>query len=294
VPNSSGVAPPRAQVPPGACDCHLHIYDAVRFPPAPPAPRFQTNARVEEYQLLQRRLGTTRSVVVTPAPYTGKNLVTLDAIARLGPNARGVVVVRPEVTDAELEAFDKGGVRGIRFSLARPATATLTLDMVEPLAKRVHRFGWHVQFFMRGDQIVAAADLLYRLPTQLVFDHMGALPQPDGVLHPGFAVIHRLVDRGRAWVKLSGAYIQSAMGADGGVLSTTTDFNPAARVAEALIKAAPERMVWGSDWPHPDFGPEEKPDDANLLDLLSKWAPNEATRRRILVSNPQTLYGFAA
>ena len=218
----------------------------------------------------------------------------MDAIARLGPNARGVVVVRPEVTAAELKRFAEGGIRGIRFSLANPDSAPLAVGMIEPLAKHVAELGWHVQLYMRGDQIVAAADLLNRLPTPIVFDHMGALPGRDRVNHPGFGVIRRLIDKGRTWVKLSGPYIQATVGASGeGAISYDPDFSEANKVARAYVKAAPERMVWGSDWPHPGLGAGEKPDDAALLNLLSDWAPDEATRHRILVENPETLYGFA-
>jgi predicted TIM-barrel fold metal-dependent hydrolase len=282
VPNSAGAAPPRLAAPPGACDCHMHIYDAVRFPPARPASRMQTNAGVAEYRRLQARIGTTRTVVVNPAPSVTDNRVTLDAIAQLGAQARGVAVVHPDVTDAELKHLADGGIRGIRFSVFDPRTAAVSVEMIEPLARRVEPLGWHVQLHMRGDQIAAHADLLTRLPCPLVFDHMGRLPQPAGITHPAFTVIRGLLDRGRAWVKVSGAYMDTAVGPPG--------YADTSAVACAFIAAAPERMVWGSDWPHPTEA--DKPDDAILLDLLGAWAPNEATHRRILVDNPAALYGF--
>lgn len=283
VPNSVGTEAPKLKAPPGACDCHHHIYDAGRFPPKDPGPQFQPNGRVEEYRLLQRRIGTTRNVVVTPAAYIGDNRVTLDAIARLGANARGVVLLRPDVTDAELKTLTEGGVRGIRFS-QNPPTATTTFDMIEPLAKRVAAFGWHVQIYMPADRIAAAEDLWNRFPTSLVFDHLGHLPQPQGIGHPAFGVIRRLIDKGRTWVKLSGAYIDTKVG--------PPSYSDATKIAQAYVKAAPERMVWGSDWPHPGLPADGKPNDAVLFDLLSVWAPDEPTRHRILVENPETLYGF--
>jgi D-galactarolactone isomerase len=281
VPNSAGRAPPKLVAPAHACDCHMHIYDA-RFPALRPQSRMQADAAVADYRLLRQRIGTSRVVIVTPAVYATDNRVTLDAIAQLG-DARGVAVVHPDVNDAELKALDHGGVRGIRFTQFDPATAVTTIDMIEPLARRVHDLGWHVQIHLRGDQIAAAADLWPRLPSPIVFDHMGRLPQPAGIDQPAFGIIRRLIDQGRAWVKVSGAYLDTKIGRPSYADATT--------VAQAFVRAAPERVVWGSDWPHPTE--TDKPDDAVLLDLLAAWAPEEATRRRILVSNPETLYGFA-
>jgi D-galactarolactone isomerase len=284
VPNSAGTAAPMLKAPPNACDCHMHIYDAERFPPLRPGSRLQTKASVVEYRLLQKRIGTTRTVVVTPAVYVTDNHVTLDAIAQLGPNARGVAVIHPTVSDSELKVLADGGIRGIRFTQFDPATATTTIDMIEPLSKRVNELGWHVQIHMRGDQIVDAADLWPRLASPIVFDHLGRLPQPAGVEHAAFGIISRLIDKGRTWVKLSGAYLDTKVGPPG--------YADATRVAQAYVKAAPERLVWGSDWPHPTESSAHKPDDAVLFDLLAAWAPDEAIRRRILVDNPQELYGF--
>ena len=137
---------------------------------------------------------------------------------------------------------------------------------------------------MRADQIVENAALLEGLPTQVVFDHLGRLPQPAPLEHPAFAIIRRMLDRGRTWMKLSGAYMDTNSGAP--------TYADKTAVAQAYIKAAPERVVWGSDWPHPTEKPEHKPNDATLFDLLTEWAPDEAQRRRILVSNPEALYGF--
>src|SRR6266850_365559 len=177
VPNSAGSEAPKLQAPANACDCHMHIYDAERFPPSRPGSRLQTNAGVPDYRLLQKRNGTTRTVIVTPAVYVTDNRVTLDAIGQLG-NARGVAVIHPDISDADLKALADGGIRGIRFTQFDPRTATTTIDMIEPLSKRVNDLGWHVQIHMRGDQIVDNAALLESLPTQVVFDHKGRLPQP--------------------------------------------------------------------------------------------------------------------
>jgi len=284
VPNSSGTDLPALEAPPNACDCHMHVYDAERFPPLRPGSRLQTNARVTDYTLLQKRLGTSRTVVVTPAVYVTDNRVTLDAVAQLGPDARGVAVIHPTITDAELKTLADGGIRGIRFTQFDPNTATTTIEMIEPLSRRVNELGWHVQIHMRGDQIAAAEDLWGRLASPIVFDHMGRLPQPAGTDYPAFAIVRRLIDKGRTWVKLSGAYLDTKVGAP-----SYADVN---KVAQAYVKAAPERVVWGSDWPHPTEAAGHKPDDAVLFDLLGEWAPDPATLRRVLVENPEALYGF--
>src|SRR6202051_2464674 len=283
VPNSSGTEPARLKAPEGACDCHHHIYDAVRFPPVQPGGTIIPDARLEEYRLLQRRIGTSRNIVVTPLAYVTDNRVTLDAIARLGPNARGVAVIRPTVTDAELKMLADGGIRGIRFSIAEGRKGATSVDMIEPLSKRISALGWHVQINMGADQIAAAADLWNRLPSAIVFDHMGHVPQPAGMSHPVYNVVRRLVDKGRTWVKLSVTYDNTKDGPPG--------YADITKVAQAYIKAAPERMVWGRNWPHPNA--TNKPDDALLFDLMSQWAPDEAIRNRILVANPAALYGFA-
>src|SRR5262245_42677760 len=284
VPNSLGTAPPKLKAPANAADCHMHTYDPARFP-MPPNPRVApTNATVEDYRLLQKRIGTTRVVVVQPRNYATDNRVTLDALAQLAPNARGVAVVTPAITDAELKAMHAGGIRGIRFSLADPSSRAVTPDMVEPLSKRVADLGWHVQFNVDGAMIDEMASLLRRLPSALVFDRPAHPPLPAGIEHSSHKVVRELIDKGRTWVKLSGAYSNSKIGPPG--------YPEAAKTAQAFVQAAPERLVWGSDWPHPGLPNDRKPNDALLFDLLSEWAPDEATRNRILVLNPETLYGF--
>ena len=284
VPNSTGTEPPKLKAPPNAADCHFHIYDPARFP-MPPNPRVApVNAAVPQYRLLQQRIGTTRAVIVQPRNYATDNRVTLDAIAQLGANARGVAVVTPAITDAELKTFHEGGIRGIRFSLADPSSRAVTPDMVEPLSRRVAGLGWHVQFNVDGGMIDEMADVLRRLPSPMVFDHLGHPPLPAGIEHSSHRIVRELIDKGRTWVKLSGAYSNSKIG--------PPSYPEAAKIAQAFVRAAPERLVWGSDWPHPGLPNDRKPNDALLFDLLSEWAPNEATRNRILVQNPETLYGF--
>lgn len=283
VPNSAGTQCPRTSAPPGACDAHMHIYDA-RFPHRAPV---VGHATVDDYRRLQARTGTQRTVVVTPRVFWTDNAVTLDAIRQLGiDRARGVAVVRSDVSDAELQALHAGGIRGIRFTLYVPDHAVVGFDMVEELAHRVHALGWHVQLHWTANQIVEHRDLLHRLPSTIVFDHLARVPLDRGTAHPAFAIVSELLDGGRTWLKLSGAYLDSQVGAAGGYADTDT-------VAQAWVQVAPERVVWGSDWPH-STEKSHKPDDAVLFDLLARWAGSEALRQRILVDNPAALYGFGA
>lgn len=283
VPNSAGASMPRFRVPPLACDSHVHVYDP-RFRMAWPSLRATPQASVAELRLLRERLGTTRVVIVQPAAYGTDNAVTVDAIRQLGGDiARGVAVLHPQATDRELEELHAAGVRGLRFSQHDPRTAVTTADMIEPLAQRVADLGWHIQLHLKGDQIVDLAALIRRLPGPVVFDHMGRIPQPFGVRHAAYDIVRERLDAGRAWVKLSGPYLDTHTGSP-----RYADMKP---VARGYVEAAPERLVWASDWPHPTE-PDTKPDDAVLLDLLQEWVPDEPTRRRILVENPAALYGF--
>jgi len=284
VPNTTGTAPAKVKAPANAADCHMHIYDP-RFAESNPRPGPNPkNATVSDYRLLQKRTGTTRVVVVQPRNYATDNRVTVDALKQLGASARGVAVVHPAITDAELQSLNAAGIRGIRFSLGG-ANAVTTWDMVEPLSKRINELGWHVQFNVDGDDISAHADLLRRLPSRMVFDHLGHPPLPAGIDDPSHKILRGLLDRGRTWIKLSGAYSNSKAG--------PPDYPEATRTAQAFVKAAPERLVWGSDWPHPSEQDKTLPDDALLFDLLAMWAPDETLRKRILVDNPENLYGFA-
>jgi len=281
VPYSTGTEPPTLKAPANACDCHMHIYDA-KYPVAPTATLKPADALVADYKQLQQRIGTTRNVVVTPSTYGTDNRITLDALTQIGPAARGVAVVDTGVADSELKRMNDLGIRGIRFNLVQ-AGAT-SAEMIEPLSKRVNDLGWHIQIHMKGEQIAAIEDLLMRLPSPIVFDHLGRLAQPNALDNPGFKTISKLIDKGKTWIKLSGAYQDSKVG--------PPSYSDTVPVARAYIKAAPERMVWASDWPHPTE--KEKPNDAVLFDLLAEWAPDAATRTAILVQNPATLYGFPA
>ncbi|SFM48918.1 Predicted metal-dependent hydrolase, TIM-barrel fold [Methylobacterium pseudosasicola] len=279
-PNSAGTERPQSRAPANACDCHFHIIDG-RFPPPetvkPPGMTF------DDYRLLQARLGTTRAVPVQPKNHGTDPTCLLDALQRFDGNGRGIAVLRPDVTDAELRRLDTGYVRGLRFSVWNPNDTVAPITTIEPLAKRIADLGWHVQLHMSGDQIRENAALLNRLPCPIVFDHMGRLDPGKGPDDPAFATIAGLIEKGRTWLKLAGAYLNTEAG--------PPDYPDATRTAKAFAALAPERLVWGSDWPH--VTEKHKPDDAVLFDLLTDWAGSETTRDRILVDNPAKLYGFS-
>ncbi len=272
---------PRLKAPTGACDTHMHIYED-RFPIAPTALLKPPQATVADYRKLQQRLGLSRTVVVQPSTYGADNSCTLEAMAALGANARGVAVVDTSVTNVELERLTKAGMRGIRFHML-PGGA-LPWDILETMAARVNEFGWHVQLQLDGRDLPDREAMLKRLPGTLVIDHVGKFLEPVKPDHPGFRTLCRLVDGGRTWVKLSAAYEVSKKG--------PPTYDDVGALAKALVKLAPERMVWASNWPHPSVSKAAAPDDAELLDTLLDWAPDDATRRRILADNPAALYGF--
>ena len=279
---SSRTEPPKLRAPANACDCHHHIYGS-QYKVDPRSTLRPGDATVEDYRQFQKRIGTSRNVVVQPSTYGTENAPTLDAVAAFGPTARAVVVVDTSVSDADLKRMHEQGARGVRFNLAQ-AGAT-TPEMIEPLSKRINDLGWHIQINAPAKTIQEIMPILQNVPTPIVFDHLAHIPQPDGVKHPLFSQVLALIDKGKTWVKLSGAYADTKVGPPTYADETT--------VAQAYAKRALERCVWGSDWPHPGVrDPEPKPDDAVLFDLLLAWAPDESVRHRILVENPAVLYDF--
>ena len=279
---SAGTEAPKLKAPANATDCHHHIYDA-KYPVDPKATLRPADALVDDYRGFQKRIGTSRNVLVQPSTYGIDNRCHLDALVAFGPTARMVAVVNDQVSTEELKRMHALGVRGIRFNLAQ-AGAT-TPEMLEPLSKRVNDFGWHIQINAPASKIMEIMPILEdKVASPIVFDHLAHIPQPDGVNHALFAKVRGLMDKGRTWMKLSGAYADTKVGAP--------TYSDSSAVARAYAKAYPERCVWGSDWPHPTEQTKGVPDDAVLFDLLTDWVPDEKVRQRILVENPATLYDF--
>lgn len=287
VPHSVGLNRPQRPLPPGACDSHMHIFDP-RFAPSAHWPRTPPVAPVVAYRQLQSRLGTTRTVVVTPSTYGTDNACTLDALDQLGNDARGVAVVGEEVSSDELAHLAARRVRGLRVNFVSPQSwGTTTPDMLATLARKVGEHpacaGWHIQIFAHPEQLIALAPQLHTLPVPLIIDHLGRIDPAEGSTAEAYGVVRGLLDGGNTWVKLSGAYMRSTVHGP-----SYADTLP---LGQALVQAAPERLVWGSDWPHTTEAPGTV-NDAELVDLLEAWAGSDAAMDRILVDNPARLYGF--
>ncbi len=272
---------PKLVAPAGAIDTHMHIYDT-RIPAAHGGPPLPGHFPVPAYREVQRRLGISRTVVVQPNAYVDDNRCTLEAIAELGSDARGVAVVKPGVTDAELERLTRGGIRAIRF-MTLPGGA-LGWDVMDELAARVQPLGWHSIVQLDGRTLPERAAQIRRLPGRFIIDHVGKFLEPVAPTHEAFRNLLGLLDTGRCWVKLSAPYEVSRSGAP--------LYEDVGALAKELVRAAPERMLWASNWPHPSVPKEQRPDDADLFDLLLEWALDDATRRKILVDNPAALYDW--
>jgi D-galactarolactone isomerase len=273
--------PPRLKAPAGTTDTHMHFYDssytALPGTPLPP------DASVDDYRQVMRWLGIERTVVVQPNAYGDDNRLTMDSVAALGADvARAVVVVKSDVTDEQLDTLTKGGARAARIMALHGGT--VGLDQLDAVAAKIHPFGWHPIVQMDGRNFPDHEAQLLRLPGTFVIDHVGKFLEPVTTDHPAFRSLLRLLETGRCYIKISAPYETSKTGgpayADVGAL------------AKELIRAAPDRAIWASNWPHAQAAKFGYPNDAALLDLLLDWAPDEATTRKILVDNPARLYGF--
>ena len=270
---------PALEVPPGSCDTHMHVYDS-RYALDPRWPAPPPNATVADYRKVQQQLGLERVVVVQPNAYAFDNSCTTDAIRDLGPNARGIALVKSDITDAELKRLHDAGVRGARcYVLPNPF---VQWDDVPKISARVESMGWHVQIQLDSRTLPQYDALIRGLATDFVIDHNGKFMEPVPPGDPAFQMLLRLLDTGRCWVKLSAPYETSKTGAP--------KYEDVSALARALARHNPERCLWATNWPHPGRNPP--PDNVDILNLLADWVPDETTRRRILVDNPARLYGF--
>ena len=273
---------PKVAAPPNAWDCHAHIFGPVeQYPLIPGRTYTPPQASIQAYQRMLSALGLDRAVIVQPSVYGTDNRCTYDAVAASGGRWRGIAVVDASTNMHALQRLHDAGFRGVRINLL--FKGGLAMDSLEQVARLIAPLGWHVQLLVDGRDLAELAPRLRRLPVPFVIDHMGHMPAQLGLAHPGFAVLLALAREGNCWVKLSGPYRISAK---------PYPYEDAAPIARALVAAAPERMVWGSDWPHPSFQ-GAMPVDATLLDLLASWVPESRTRQRILTTNPAELYDFA-
>jgi predicted TIM-barrel fold metal-dependent hydrolase len=238
---------------------------------------------VQEYRKLQQRTGTERVVLVTPSTYGSDNACMLQGLAALGADARGVAVISGKESDDALQQLHAAGVRGVRVNLSLGGGPQL--EALPRLAARIAPLRWHLQLLMPPERLVECEQVLLQLPVDVVFDHFARIP-PQQVGSDAHRLVLRLLDTGRAWVKLSGGYIVSAQHS---VADPALD-----ALARSYLFAARERIVWGSDWPHAtaSAGVQPMPDDAQQVDRLAEWAGSDAVLRQILVTNPEALYGF--
>ena len=294
---SQPATPVNFVVPAGTCDCHTHIFgEPERFPFFPGRVYTPETALPDEMAALHRSLHIARVVIVTPSVYGTDNAATLYGIKARGAEARGVAVIDEKTPESELDAMHGAGVRGIRINLATAGVSdpALARARLQAAIDRVKRRGWHVQIYSALNVIAALKEQCAASPVPLVFDHFAGAQAALGPHQPGFAEVLDLVRSGAAYVKISGAYRAS---------KAAPDYRDVVPLATALIAANPDRIVWGTDWPHPDAvtPPGKKPtdvtpllsiDDGALLNLLPVWAPEAAIREKILVANPARLYGF--
>jgi predicted TIM-barrel fold metal-dependent hydrolase len=273
--------PPAERLPAGSVDCHAHVFGpADRYPYSADRGYTPPDAPLPAYRAMLAAQGFGRAVIVQPSVLGTDNRATMDAVAAMGGAFRAVVVVDPAISDADLHALDAAGARGVRFNLNNPGG--LSLDAVDLVARRIAPLGWHLQFFADLNLRPELVGLMRRQPVPVVVDHMGHLRPERGLADPGAKALLGLLREGRAWVKLSGAYRCS---------SGAIPYRDTTAIARALIDAAPDRVVFGTDWPHPDYR-RPMPNDGDLVDLFNAWVPDPAQRRRILVDNPERLYRF--
>jgi predicted TIM-barrel fold metal-dependent hydrolase len=285
-------------VPAGACDCHVHMFgDPQRFPFFSGRGYTPETTSVAELRALHDALHIDRVVIVQPSVYGTDNACTLDAIRQLGSRARGVAVIDANTPEAALDDMARNGIRGIRLNLATsgitdPAAA---LQRFQAAADRVKTRGWHIQLNTSLRVIDAISAQLLASPVPLVFDHFGGAVGSAGVSQPGFGALVNLVKAGKAYVKISAAADQ--------VSTLAPAYPDVVPLARALVTANPQRVLWGTNWPHPDsasrpgrkatdLAPNVQIDDGLVLNLLPVWVPDATTRRGILVDNPARLYGF--
>ena len=268
---------PRLIAPPGATDTHMHIYEP-GFAMAATAVIPPQDGPLADYRRLQARLGLQRVVIVQPSTYGLDNRCTLEAVAKIGANARAVICATHQTSDAEVADFARQGARGFRFFMMQGGP--VGWDSLDALVGRARDLGWHIQLQLDGRTLPDFMDRLVPIADLLVIDHVGRFVEPVAVDSAPFKALLRLVDGG-ASVKLSAPYESSKAGAP---------WPDIGRLATELVKRAPDRMVWATNWPHPMQKP--RPDDAPLLDMLLDWVPDEKTRSKILVDNPARLYGF--
>jgi predicted TIM-barrel fold metal-dependent hydrolase len=274
---------PAYQPPPGACDAHCHIFGpGAVYPYAPDRSYTPPDAPLARFRELQATLGLERAVLVNASCHGSDNRVILDAIGQSKGQYRGVANVHASITDAELKRLNEGGVRGIRFNFVEHLGGTPDLDDFDALVQRIAPLGWHVVLHFDAKDLVDFGDMLRDLPVPFVIDHMGRVPTKEGLDQRPFRILLETARMDNCWVKICGAERISSAG---------PPFTDAVPFAQAVLAVAPDRTLWGTDWPHPNIR-RHMPNDGDLVDLIPLYMPDAALRQAVLVDNPDRLYGF--
>ncbi|HTH96302.1 MAG TPA: amidohydrolase family protein [Stellaceae bacterium] len=275
---------PKFVMPANACDTHCHVFGpADVFPYAPDRSYTPPDAPKEQLAKVHGMLGIARAVIVQASCHGTDNRATLDAIKHSSGRYRGVAIVDDSFNTKQAEFLHEGGIRGVRFNFVKHLGGVPDMDVFRRVVERIRPLGWHLVVHMDAGDLVEFHDMLKALPVPFIVDHMGRVLAGEGLEQPPFKALLDLMKLDNAWVKVCGSERCSTAG---------PPFTDSAPFAAALIKAAPDRVIWGTDWPHPNV--KVMPNDADLVDLIPLFAPDEATQRRILVENPTRLYDFTA
>jgi 2-pyrone-4,6-dicarboxylate lactonase len=273
---------PTFPLPTRACDTHVHIFGpAARYPHVDKPHYTLPDGTLAQYRSVMPRLGIERFVIVQPSFYGCDNSCLIDTLAEVGDQARGVVMIEPDITDAELEGFHRCGVRAVRLDLFKRAREPMAAvkGYIKEMAARVDPLGWHLQFYAPGYVVRDLIHFFRTLQVDFVIDHMGYMLEEDGLKSKDFSALLDLLAGGRCFLKLSGAYR----------IAKLRGYEYVEPVAKAIVERAADRALWGSDWPHISYSDR---DTGELLNLLARWAPSESSRQKILVENPNRLFGF--
>jgi len=264
------------------CDCHIHIYDIPSYPLEQTSPVSPPQASWSDYLRLQKAMNLGRAVIVQPTGYAFDNRCTLDALARSAGTARAIVTLPVDTCAAVFSDLDKLGVRGVRFMMVPGAPQVMQWKDLLPMAHHIAPHDWTINLQLDGRDLPAYESSILSLPCKVVIDHVGKFLDPVDLAHPGFKSLCNLLDSGRVWVKLSAPYETSKLGPPG--------FEDVGRLARELAHRYPQRCLWASNWPHP--GQHNRPNEANLLNLLTQWVASDRDAQDILVNNPAQLYRF--
>ncbi len=270
------------KIPPGATDCHTHVFDR-RYPMILDRGYTPPDSNLDDMLGMHAQIGIERVVFTQPSIYGIDNSAILEAMDQIPDRARAVVAIDLSLSDEELAELDRRGVRGVRLNLDNVGGMPIELDEVPVLAARIADLGWHIEFLFAGQHLPELLPMLRSVPVPISIGHFGYMPAVEGVAYPPFQALVDLVKEGNTWMKLSAP---NRLG-----VGDLPPWDAVVPMAHTLIEANPERMLWATDWPHPNkFG--DMANDADLIEQLALWAPDPELRTTILVDNPASLYRF--